>query len=123
MRLSTRTEYAIDLLVALAKSDRKLSVKEMCTGTDMGPKYAEQIMRQLGAAGLVQSIRGVKGGYLLARSPQKISLGEIIEVADGQIMPDKNGASKAFAYVNKRVRKELSSYVGGVSLDDIARHA
>ena len=40
MRLSTRTEYAIDLLVALAKSDRKLSVKEMCTGTDMGPKLS-----------------------------------------------------------------------------------
>ena len=123
MRLSTRMEYAIDLLVALAKSDRKLSVKEMCTGTDMGPKYAEQIMRQLGAAGLVRSIRGVKGGYVLARPPQKITLGEIIEVADGQIMPDKDGASKAFAYANKRVRKELCSYVSGLSLDDIARYA
>jgi len=123
MRLSTRTEYAIDLLVALAKADAKLNLKAMLTGTDISPKYAEQIMRQLVAAGLARSIRGSKGGHVLARSPEKISVREIMEAADGQIMPDKAGASRAFAYVNKRVRKELCSYVNGFSLAEIVRHA
>jgi len=72
-------------------------------------------MRQLVVVGWVRSIRGAKGGHVLARSPEKISVREI--------MPDKAGASKAFAYANNRVRKELCSYVSGFSLDEVARHA
>jgi len=123
MRLSTRTEYAIDLLVVLAKADAKLNLKAMLSGTDISPKYAEQILRQLVAVGLVRSIRGAKGGHVLARSPEKITVREIMEAADGQIMPDKAGASRGFTHVNKCVRKELCKYVKAFSLDEIVRHA
>jgi len=111
MRLSTRTEYAVGLLAALVRADRavesgqaKLTMKEMAEQAGVSPKYAETVLQQLKKEGLIRSVRGRNGGYLLARPADKITALEIVETVDGFIMPDKEGANEAFASLNKCMR-------------------
>ena len=69
MKLSTRTKYGIRAILELAKTDRRhpLQLGIIAKHQDISAKYLEQIMGLLKSAGLVSSIRGAKGGYILAR--------------------------------------------------------
>ncbi|MCU1377334.1 MAG: putative Rrf2 family DNA-binding protein [Acidimicrobiales bacterium] len=74
------------------------SVRDIAERTGLPQPYLEQILLALKGAGLVRSKRGVGGGYVLARSPADITLGEIVSAVDGPIvvgdfgLPHENGA-------------------------------
>ena len=101
MKVSTRGDYASRALLSLAlHSDLTgpTSVRDIADRTGLPQPYLEQILLALKGAGLVRSKRGVGGGYVLARDPSEITLGQIVAAVDGPIVvgdfgaPHENGA-------------------------------
>ncbi len=83
MKLSTKSRYGLKAVYILAKSDGDvvpLSVLSKDIGVSSA--YIEQIMRLLKARGIIESSRGVSGGYLLAKPCEEITLGEVIRALE-----------------------------------------
>ena len=87
MKLSPAAELAIRGILVLAGEDDStpIPLKEICQRRDLPREYLVKIFSMLTKAGLVTPIRGKKGGYVLARSPEDISLLEVIEAVEGRI--------------------------------------
>ena len=89
VRVSTRGDYACRALLSLAlhaDEGGPTSVRDIAERTGLPQPYLEQILLALKGAGLVRSKRGVGGGYVLARPPAEIRLGEIVSAVDGPIV-------------------------------------
>lgn len=89
MKLTTRGHYSVKALLDLSLQPKykPVSVRAIATRQDIPAPYLEKLLIEMRRAGLVESIRGVQGGYKLARSPVKISLGEILEAVGETIEP------------------------------------
>ena len=87
MRLSKKTEYALRALAELAvnQGNGTLHAQELARREKIPVKFLEQILLTLRKAGILQSRRGAGGGYTLNRSPEGISLGEVVQVIDGPV--------------------------------------
>ena len=87
MRLSTRGRYGTRLMVDLAQhyAEGPVSLAEIAKRQDLSAKYLEQLIISLKGAGLIRSVRGRRGGYMLARRPEEISVGEIVETLEGKL--------------------------------------
>ena len=92
MKLSTRSTYGLRALVelGLAFGRGPLSAALIATRQELSVAYLEQLLHRLKKQGLVTSIRGPRGGYLLARDPQQITVADIVRVLDGLTM-EQNG--------------------------------
>lgn len=88
MRLSTRTRYAVRAMVELAasKSNAPVQLKTIASHQDISVKYLEQLMASLKTAGFVRSIRGSKGGYILAKPPNQIKLDRLFSCLEGPVI-------------------------------------
>lgn len=137
MKVSTRGDYASRALLSLAlrmEEAPPTSVRDIAERTGLPQPYLEQILLALKGAGLVRSKRGVGGGYVLARPPEQITLGQIVSAVDGPIMagdfgqPHENGACDhegqcvllaVWSEVGEHMRHHLDSF----TLADMVRTA
>lgn len=89
MKFSTKSRYGLRLMVELGMSfdQNLLQIKDISKKQELPEKYLEQIIIHLRNAGLVQSVRGAKGGYFLSRPPKEINLKEIVEALEGSVYP------------------------------------
>jgi Rrf2 family protein len=89
MKISTRGRYALRFMIDLAQHDNSeyISLKDISERQGVSVKYLEQITSLLSKFGLLQSVRGPQGGYKLARSPDKYTVGEILRVTEGNLAP------------------------------------
>jgi Rrf2 family protein len=91
VEISKRGEYAlralIDFGLAEAADRPLLQLSELASKEDFPVKFLEQILMQLKAEGYLESRRGKLGGYLLARPPENICLGQVIRMIDGPLAP------------------------------------
>lgn len=87
MNVSARTEYAIRAMVHLATSDRgePRTLDSVAEQGDLPRKFMEAIFADLRRAGLVTSIRGARGGYVLPRPAEEIIVGDIMRAVDGPL--------------------------------------
>ena len=87
--ISYRARYAFKALVALSRatSDRGLQIRQLAEGEKIPRKFLEQILLSLKAAGLIASRRGREGGYELLKSPDQITIGQLLRIVDGPIAP------------------------------------
>ena len=87
MKLSTRGRYGTRIMLDLAAHHDKgaIPLREIAKRQDLSVKYLEQLIIPLKAAGLIRSVRGARGGYTLARKPEKITVGQIIETLEGSM--------------------------------------
>lgn len=87
--ISARTEYAVRAMLILAEAAVSgagpVSVDTLASRQRLPRKFLEAIAADLKAAGLVQSTRGARGGYGLARAPGEISLGDVFRAVDGPL--------------------------------------
>lgn len=86
MKLSTKTRYGTRILIELALriNGGPIQVSKIAASQKIPVKYLEQLLRKLKSADLVKSVRGPKGGHLLAKNPEDISLGNIVRLFEGQ---------------------------------------
>ena len=89
MRISKRTDYALRALFTLLDHYRgaPIPIRELARRNDVPKRFLEQIMLDLKAQGWVDSVAGIRGGYVLARSPEKITMGEVVRHFDGVLAP------------------------------------
>lgn len=100
MKLSVRSDYAARAVLGLARhypSGKALRVEDLASDQGIPPKYLVQILIELKAQGIARSVRGKEGGYLLARAPSEISLGDVLRAVDGDVFdsPALNDANCA----------------------------
>ena len=130
MRLSTRGQYGIhamyDLAVTYESGPQPL--KAIAERQGVPEAYLEQLMAPLRREGLVNSVRGAQGGYLLARPPSEITVGQVLRTLEGDLaiidcLIEEDSCNKADGCptrkVWKRVRDGLNSIVDGITLQDM----
>jgi Rrf2 family protein len=133
MKLSTRAEYGIRVLVALARAEgtAPLSLASVARSEKLPHAYLEQLVRDLRSAGLVTSTRGKAGGYQLARPAAEVSLVDAVRALDGPLLempcagPDNlevctRPQDCSVHDVFQRVHESLEGVLGATSLAEVA---
>src|SRR4051812_1357134 len=89
MMFSTKAEYGVRLMVQLARrsGDEPVSLTEIGELDGLPVAYLEHLVARLRKAGLVESRRGARGGYLLARPAADITMAEVVAALEGSIAP------------------------------------
>lgn len=87
MKLSTKGKYGVRALFEIARNfgQGPLSIKEIAGRQNISLSYLEQILHRLGKAGIIESVRGPHGGYVLARKPSDVTIGDIVRSLEGPI--------------------------------------
>lgn len=87
MRFSAKTEYGLRAILDLAyqRQASPVQLKEISRREKIPIRFLEQVMATLRVAGLVEGVRGARGGYTLARRPEEISLAEVIVALEGPL--------------------------------------
>jgi Rrf2 family transcriptional regulator, iron-sulfur cluster assembly transcription factor len=128
MQLKTRSRYSIKALLELSlQSDRRpLSVRTIADRQDIPAPYLEKLLIALRHAKIVESVRGVHGGYRLARSPASIFLGQVLEaVGESLELPamrhdqPERAEDWAIACLHRRLRRKLDEALYTVSLEEL----
>lgn len=122
MRISRTVAYALQATLQLAQADphKPVPCSRLAAKGKMPERFLLQILRNLVAHGILESTRGVDGGYVLERCPEDISLLEVIEAIDGPLastlpvggrMPSesKSKLNRALTEVTELARKELQA--------------
>ncbi|MBZ4688034.1 MAG: transcriptional regulator, BadM/Rrf2 family [Clostridiales bacterium] len=136
MRLSTKGEYGLRAMFELAKHYGKgpLPLKVVAERQDLSEPYLEQLFGILRRGGLVQSVRGAQGGYVLSKSPSSIKIGDIIRVLEGPIVPvdcvsDENDSDEACVRFDnciarnvwEKVRKSITDVLDSMTLESMLK--
>ena len=132
--LSMKAKYALKALIHMARQDKPaLPSKQIAEAEDIPQKFLDNILQELRQNGIVDSKRGIFGGYYLAKTPSDISLGDIIRIIDGPLAPIRcasltayqkcddcrDEAACALHHVMRDVRNAMSGVLDGRSLQDL----
>lgn len=124
MKISTKGRYGLTIMIELAKKhgEGPLSLKAIAQSNDLSEHYLEQLIAPLRNAGLVKSIRGAYGGYVLGDTPAKITAGDIIRVLEGPITPvegiEDEEPVKRQLWI--RIRDAVKDVLDNTTLEDLA---
>lgn len=121
MRLSTRTRYGIRAMLELAENVGRgpLQLRIIAHRQDISVKYLDQLMAILKSAGFVRSVRGAKGGYMLAKAPEQIKLSDVFNCLEGPVVTvecteNENYCARAADCVARQVWTQLQEAVTAV---------
>jgi Rrf2 family protein len=131
VRISAKTDYALRAAIELAALNSDVPVKgeAIATAQDIPLRFLENILGDLRNAGIVESRRGVDGGYLLARSPAEIALADVVRAVDGPLANvagtkpnalEYHGSAEQLREVWVGVRAALRSVLEETTLADVA---
>ena len=89
MKISTKGRYALRMLLDLAEhqGDGYIALKDIAQRQEISKKYLEQIVPILNRAEILKTNRGFQGGYRLAKSPDKMTAGDILRATEGNLAP------------------------------------
>lgn len=131
MKISTKGRYALRMLLDLAEhqNDGFISLKDVASRQDISKKYLEQIIPILNKSDFLISNRGFQGGYKLAKSPDKYTVGDILRITEGSLSPvacldhepvpcDRAGECATLP-VWKGLKKVIDDYLDSITLQDI----
>ena len=87
MKLSTRSRYGTRMMLDLAQryDQGPVQIGEVSKRENISVKYLEQLIIPLKKANFIKSVRGPKGGHMLAKPPEEITVGEIVRILEGEI--------------------------------------
>lgn len=127
MKISTKGRYGLTIMIELAKrfGEGPISLKTIAQTHDLSEHYLEQLISPLRNAGLVKSVRGAYGGYILAHEPANITSGDIISVLEGPISPvegiEDEEPAKRELWI--RIRDAVKEVLDSTTLEDLANHS
>lgn len=84
MHITLESDYAVRIVIFLAKQDHRIETNTIAENTGVTLRFALKILRNLVACGIVKSYKGTKGGYELNRSPEEITLRDILKATEGE---------------------------------------
>ena len=131
MRISTKGLYAIRMLLDLAEHQNcgNIALKDIADRQQISKKYLEQIIPVLNNSGILRTVRGSMGGYQLAGSPDKYTVGDILRLTEGTLSPvpcadEKDplcsrGDTCAVLPVWQGLNKVITDYLDSITLQDI----
>lgn len=126
MKISTKSRYAIYLMMDIAENERNgnVSIKDISERENISVKYLEQIVSILCKTGLVKSHRGAQGGYRLKKSADEYTVGNVIRAVEGEFSGDY------ITDTNKNVNgfwnglyDVINSYMDSITIDDLLQEA
>ncbi|MDD4688450.1 MAG: Rrf2 family transcriptional regulator [Eubacteriales bacterium] len=132
MKISSKGRYALRMMIGIAQHNAGewTSIKDISERQGISIKYLEQIVTNLTKSGLLISSRGPKGGYKLAKSPDKYTAGEILRVIEGNLAPvaclenDSNQCERRSICPTidfwEGLYTVINNYVDSVTLQDLA---
>lgn len=127
MKLSVKIEYACRVLSHLARLHAKgelAHIETMAEEEEVPANYMVQILGELREGGMILSRRGKQGGYTLARSPELISLLDIVVLVDGALLEFGDGkqgrSGKRVVAAWRKVREAMEAQARAITLDRIA---
>ena len=132
MMISTRGRYALRILVDLAENQNEgyITLKEAADRQEISEKYLESIVKDLVKAHFVEGVRGKGGGYRLSRPAEEISVLDVLQSADGAIVPvacleEGSAPCSRAAFCKtlplwKGLDRVVSEYLSGFTVRDLA---
>lgn len=131
MRVSTKGRYALRMLLDLAehKEDGFTALKDIAQRQEISKKYLEQIVPILNKGDMLKTNRGFQGGYMLAKSPDKYTVGEILRLTEGSLSPIpcldqvpnqcERSAECPTLPVWQGLNKVINEYLDSITLQDV----
>lgn len=127
MKISTKGRYALVLMLDLAVYDtgEPVRLKDVARRQQMSEKYLEQIISVLNKGGLVRSIRGPQGGYMLRKPPEQYTVGMILRLTEGNLAPvtyddsDSLMRESVTSRIWERLEHAINDIVDGITLKDL----
>ncbi|WP_281888948.1 cysteine metabolism transcriptional regulator CymR [Paenibacillus sp. YYML68] len=123
MKISTKGRYGLTIMMELATrfGEGPTSLKSIAEKHQLSEHYLEQLVAPLRNAGLVKSIRGAYGGYILSKAPEEITSGDIIRVLEGPISPvdftEEDDPAKRNLWI--RIRDGIAQVLDSTTLQDL----
>ena len=128
LKISTRGQYALLVMTDLAEhsEDSYIPLKTLSHRRNLSVKYLEQILIQLGKAGLVTGSRGNNGGYKLSRPSEDYTAGDILRAMEGNLSPRSSTENAHLASAGNEsfwtdFEETINKYVDSVTLKELAQ--
>ena len=130
MRISTKGRYAIQMLIDLAqhKNDGYIALKDIAGRQNISKKYLEQIVSALNKNHILQTNRGFQGGYRLAVSPERCTVGDVLRLTEGTLspVPETEGSYSVYDdpcyFVWQGLKNVIDKYLDDITIQDIVDH-
>ncbi|MGG1311932.1 MULTISPECIES: cysteine metabolism transcriptional regulator CymR [Cohnella] len=123
MKISTKGRYGLTIMMELAAKygEGPISLKSIAEKNGLSEHYLEQLIAPLRNAGLVKSIRGAYGGYILSREPEAMTAGDVIRILEGPISPvdftEEDDPAKRDLWL--RIRDSIANVLDSTTLADL----
>jgi len=131
MKISTKGRYGLRAVLDIAMHDEAASVSSIAARQFISENYLERLIAMLKKAGIVNSVRGAQGGYVLARPAEEISVGEVLRALEGDLNPVDcaeiggslcEGADTCVTkFVWKRIADSINQAVDNLMISELAR--
>src|SRR6476660_10550813 len=123
LKISTKGRYGLTIMMELANrvGEGPTSLKSIAERNQLSEHYLEQLVAPLRNAGLVKSIRGAYGGYILSKDPESITSGDVIRILEGPISPvdftEEDDPAKRNLWV--RIRDSIADVLDSTTLANL----
>lgn len=132
MELTRKGEYAIRGIIYLARQPvgKMALISEIAEASDVPQTFLAKIFQSFAKQGIVNSYRGTGGGFVLGRSPSRITLREVVEAVEGPIVPNRCLIGKGFCDrdvncpvhpVWRKVQQQVVQILESVTIEELAR--
>ena len=126
MKISTKGRYGLTIVIELAKRTGQVptSLKTIAKTHDLSEHYLEQLISPLRNAGIVRSVRGAYGGYILAQEPSEITAGDVIRLLEGPIslVEGMENEEPAKRDLWGRIRDAVKDVLDSTTIEDLANY-
>lgn len=126
VKISTKGRYGLTIMIELAKQygQGPIPLRQIAADNHLSEAYLEQLVSPLRNSGLVKSVRGAYGGYMLSKPPHLISTADVIKVLEGPIQPVEGIENEASPQRElwMRIRDAVKTVLDTTSLEDLAKY-
>ena len=132
LKLSRKTLLALEAVIDIAFNARPepVQAKEITARQGVPQRYLEQVMQQLVRAGILKGVRGPRGGYRLARERRRISVGDVVRVAESiedieeeKVRPRSDLGLRIVAPLIQSLQDDVMTRLDSVSIEDLCQRA
>lgn len=127
MKISTKGRYGLTIIIELGRNygEGPVPLRKIAETHGLSEAYLEQLISLLRNSGLVQSVRGAYGGYMLSRPPKTISAGDVIRVLEGPIQPVEGIEDEAQPQRELwvRIRDAVKTVLDTTTIEDLITHS